>query len=84
MKYDPQSTSSGTRHHRASIRLKGQDYSLAGAYFITLVAYRREMLFGKIKDGKIRLNRRGEIVQEEWFRSVMIRKEFRLYKMNSL
>jgi REP element-mobilizing transposase RayT len=30
MKYDP------TKHHRRSIRLKGYDYSNAGAYFVTI------------------------------------------------
>jgi REP element-mobilizing transposase RayT len=37
------------------------------------------MLFGEIVDGKMSLNRRGEIVQEEWFASTDIRKEIRLY-----
>lgn len=40
MKYDPQ------KHHRVSTRLKGYDYTLAGAYFITIVTYQRAMLFG--------------------------------------
>jgi len=74
MKYDPQ------KHHRVSIRLKGYDYSLAGAYFITIVAYKREMLFGEIVNGVMRLSRRGEIVREEWFASVNIRKEIKLFE----
>ncbi len=74
MKYDPQ------KHHRVSIRLKGYDYTLAGAYFITIVAYKREMLFGEIVNGVMRLNRRGEIVREEWFASVNIRKEIKLFE----
>jgi putative transposase len=73
MKFDPQ------KHQRKSTRMKGYDYSLAGAYFITLVTYQREMLFGKIENGKMKLNWHGEIVHEEWFRSVEIRKEIRLY-----
>ena len=73
MKFDPE------KHHRASTRLKGYDYSLAGAYFITIVSYHREMLFGEIVDGEMKLNRRGEIVQEEWFLSAAIRKELRLF-----
>jgi putative transposase len=73
MKFDPQ------KHHRESSRMKGYDYSLTGAYFITLVSYQREMLFGEIENGEMKLNRRGEIVQEEWFRSADIRKEIRLY-----
>jgi putative transposase len=43
MKFDPQ------KHHRESSRMKGYDYSLTGAYFITLVSYQREMLFGEIE-----------------------------------
>lgn len=42
MKFDPQ------KHHRHSIRLKGYDYSLAGAYYVTIVAHGREHLFGEI------------------------------------
>jgi putative transposase len=73
MKFDPQ------RHYRTSRRLKGHDDSLAGVYFVTIVAFQREMLFGEIVSGEMRLNRRGEIVQEEWFVSANIRKELRLF-----
>ena len=73
MKFDPKI------HHRASTRLQRFDYSLTGAYFITIVTCQREMLFGEIVDGEMRLNRRGEIVQEEWFRSAEIRKEIQLF-----
>ncbi len=43
------------------------------------------MLFGEIIDGetpqggRVKLNRRGEIVREEWFASENIRKEIRLF-----
>jgi len=53
-------------YHRRSIRLKGYDYSLPGGYFITLVAYQRESLFGKIIDGKILLSDFGKIVKNFW------------------
>ena len=59
-KFDPQ------KHHRRSIRLKGYDYSECGAYFVTIVASRRECLFGKIANGEMKLNRVGEILQWEW------------------
>jgi hypothetical protein len=42
MKFDPQI------HQRRSIRLKGFDYTQAGAYFITIVTRQRECLFGEI------------------------------------
>lgn len=35
-------------HHRRSIRLKGYDYSQAGAYFITIVTQGRECVFGEV------------------------------------
>ncbi len=60
MKFDPQ------KHHRHSIRLKGYDYTLAGAYFVTIVTWQREMLFGEIVDGEMKLNDFGKIVSEKW------------------
>jgi REP element-mobilizing transposase RayT len=42
MKYNPDI------HHRRSIRLKGYDYSQAGAYFVTICVHDRECLFGEI------------------------------------
>jgi len=51
---------------RRSIRLKGYDYSSTGGYFVTLVAFQREFLFGDIVDGEMRLNSLGRIVKECW------------------
>jgi REP element-mobilizing transposase RayT len=67
MKFDPQ------KHHRRSIRLKGYDYSQAGAYFVTIVAWQREMLFGEIVNGESILNELGEIVHDEWERTAVVR-----------
>lgn len=60
MKFDPQ------KHHRKSIRLKGYDYSQAGAYFVTIVTYQRDCLFGEIVNGELMLNEYGKIVQKWW------------------
>ncbi len=60
MKFDPKI------HHRRSIRLKGYDYSQAGAYFVTIVTWQREMLFGDIVNGEMVLNDFGKIVFEKW------------------
>ena len=60
MRYDP------AKHHRRSIRLKGYDYSQAGAYFVTICTRNRECLFGDIVDGEMRLNELGIIVQRTW------------------
>jgi len=46
--------------------LKDYDYSLAGAYFVTVCACGRQCLFGEIADGTMRLNRLGTIVQSCW------------------
>jgi len=59
-KFDPQ------KHHRRSIRLKEYNYSTAGAYFVTTVAWHRELLFGEIINGEMMLSSYGEIVQKWW------------------
>ncbi len=63
---------------RHSIRLHGYDYSQPGAYFVTLVAARRECVFGEIVGQEMRLNRLGEIVQYEWQRTPHVRREIEL------
>jgi REP element-mobilizing transposase RayT len=49
-----------------SIRLPGYDYSRPGAYFVTIVTYQRQYLFGNIINGKMILNEYGEIVKNWW------------------
>ncbi len=60
MTYDPK------KHHRHSIRLKGYDYSLAGAYFITICTRNRECLFGQIVNGAMQLNAAGQMIERWW------------------
>jgi hypothetical protein len=62
MPYDP------NRHHCQSIRLKGYDYSQAGAYFITLCTQGRAGLFGRVVNGEMRLNDDGRMVLAEYSR----------------
>jgi len=69
MKYDPQT------HHRRSVRLPCYDYAQAGAYFVTICAQNRERMFGDVKDGEVRVNEMGSVVQEEWLRSEHVRHE---------
>lgn len=64
MKYNPDI------HHRRSIRLKGYDYSQAGAYYVTTCIQGRECLFGYIKGGKILLNDAGRMVEKWWIELV--------------
>ena len=59
----------GTKnHHRRPIHLPGYDYARAGAYFVTMVTYGRECLFGEISSGEMRLNEFGLLVENEWRR----------------
>ncbi len=60
MKFDPQI------HQRRSIRLKGHDYSEAGAYFITILVHDRECLLGEIVGEEMKLNAAGEMVVGWW------------------
>jgi putative transposase len=53
-------------YQRHSIRLKDYDYSLEGAYFVTICANGYKCLFGEIENGKMCLNRFGSIVNEFW------------------
>jgi len=53
-------------HHRRSIRLKGYDYTRAGAYFVTICTKDRTCLFGDVADGVMRLNQMGHIVRQCW------------------
>ena len=59
-KFDPQ------KHHRRSIRLKGYDYSQEGAYYVTIVTWRTEFLFGDVVNQEMMLSSYGEIVQKWW------------------
>jgi REP element-mobilizing transposase RayT len=54
------------KHHRRSLRLKGYDYSQAGAYFVTICTEDRQCLFGDVADGHMELNEAGQAVQETW------------------
>ena len=60
-------------HKRRSIRLKDYDYSRAGAYFVTICAWKKECVFGDIVDHVIKLNEFGQIVQNEWVKTEDIR-----------
>ena len=60
LRYDPD------RHHRQSTRLRGYDYRRAGAYFVTIVAVGRQLIFGEIVDGAFVPNTAGLAVIAEW------------------
>ena len=60
MKYDP------AKHHRRSIRLKGHDYTQAGAYFVTICVQGQECVLGEVVDGQMVLNDAGRIADQFW------------------
>ena len=59
-RFDPQ------KHHRRSIRLNGFDYSQPGAYFVTIVTWHRECLFGEVIDCKLTLSKIGLVAKQQW------------------
>jgi REP element-mobilizing transposase RayT len=60
MPYDPH------KHHRRSIRLKGYDYSSAGAYFVTICVEGGESVLGEVVNGEMVLSEYGRIVEACW------------------
>ena len=54
------------KYRIGSTRLKNYDYSLNGAYYITIVTKDREHFFGNILHGKIQLSEIGKIAQQYW------------------
>lgn len=56
------------RFHRQTMRLPDYDYSQPGAYFVTLVTWNREHLFGEIQNGVMRLSEFGRVAKLEWQR----------------
>jgi len=56
-----------TKHpHRKNPRLQDYDYTQPGAYFITIVTFNRNYLFGHIEGDEMCLNPFGEIASEVW------------------
>jgi putative transposase len=52
--------------HRRSIRLPYYDYSLSGAYFITICTHKHVCVLGEIVSEHVRLDLPGEIVLDCW------------------
>jgi REP element-mobilizing transposase RayT len=65
-----------TRHR--SIRLQGYDYAQEGMYFFTVCTYKRQLLFGDVGNGEVKLNDFGHVVCDEWRKSTDIRREIAL------
>jgi len=56
----------GNRFFRRSHRRKGYDYSLAGAFFVTINVKNRQRLLCEIKNNVVNLSKIGNIVKESW------------------
>jgi len=59
-KFDP------NKHHRRSIRLPGYDYSQPDAYYVTIVTWHRECLFGEVANEAMQLNKFGLVTKQQW------------------
>lgn len=59
-------TPSADRPTRRSVRLAGYNYSLQGAYFVTICVQDRLCLFGTIAGDQVELNEAGRMVHDEW------------------
>ena len=51
-------------HNRHSIRLKGYDYSAAGAYHIVVRTKNGVCVFGEVQESRTKLSKFGEIVEK--------------------
>jgi REP element-mobilizing transposase RayT len=51
---------------RRSIRLRNYDYREPNAYFITVCAYRKNCVFGYVRDYKMHLNTFGQVLDQCW------------------
>ncbi len=60
--------------NRKANRLKHYNYSQNGMYFVTICTKDRLELFGSVKNGKMALSEIGKMVEEEWLRTPIIRK----------
>ena len=52
---------------KQSLRLEGYDYSLEGAYFVTVVTRKRANLFGDVVNETIQLSPLGELLEQCWY-----------------
>jgi REP element-mobilizing transposase RayT len=47
--------------------MKGYDYTLPGAFFVTILSKRREYAFGEVIGGDVVLSSIGHVIQDCWF-----------------
>lgn len=64
--YNESSPYGGGLPRRRNMRLRGYDYSQAGAYFVTVCAHGQRCLFGSVDEDGMRLNEVGTLVLQTW------------------
>jgi len=63
---------------RRTIRLRNYDYRQPGMYFLTINCWRKQQLFGQVRNGKMEINTWGEIVRQEWLLTQELRPYVRI------
>lgn len=63
-----------------SPRLKAWDYSTPWWYYVTICKKDMKCWFGIIKNGKMKLNDLGKVIEEEWIKTKVIRSNVDLDK----
>jgi REP element-mobilizing transposase RayT len=74
MKNPPESVGAGFKparigaspSRRNSLRLPDYDYTTSGAYFVTVCIKERKCILGEIRDGEMRSNCLGRIIEKTW------------------
>ena len=66
------------RYRISSARLASWDYSWPGMYFVTVCTWQHSQFFGAIHDGVMSLSEIGQIAQEEWARTPVLRPDMQL------
>lgn len=61
-----------------SARAEWWDYKSAGAYFVTICTKNRSHFFGHVHNGIMCLNDIGNIAQQEWFQTPIIRPDMNI------
>ncbi len=57
--------------HRQSIRLNEYDYANPNWYYVTICTKDKKCVFGKVRNGKLVLNKFGMLAKDEWIRTVI-------------
>jgi REP element-mobilizing transposase RayT len=72
----------GKKYRSQTLRSKGWDYNGAGTYFITICCKDMSCFFGGVSKGKLVLNDLGKIAEEEWLKTIEIRRDINLRSHN--